>query len=130
MPESARLLGRPPAEWLNVMDRRDALYAVLQLQRDAGLMSSNLMVLHQYAIALRHMSTEVLHTVLGWELLPSGAVEDAAPVPRVLRASTQMTAMGLGVPQLVRSVPGQILRTMTKTVQVVSFVIHGRPVSS
>ena len=43
-PELARLLGRPTAEWLNIMDRRDALRAALQLQRDAGLMSSNLTV--------------------------------------------------------------------------------------
>ena len=32
--ESARLLGRPPVEWLQVMDHRDTLYATLQLQRD------------------------------------------------------------------------------------------------
>ena len=41
-PESTRLLGHPPAEWLRVMDRRDALIAAVQLERDAGLMASNL----------------------------------------------------------------------------------------
>ena len=92
--ELVRLLGCPPAEWLQVMDRRDSLYAALQLQRDAGLMSSNLMVLHQFAIALHRMSTEVLHSMFGWEYFPLGAVDDAAPVPRVLWASTQMAAMG------------------------------------
>ena len=51
-PESARLLGRPPAEWLSIMDCRDALCMALQLQRDAGLMSSNLTELRQYAITL------------------------------------------------------------------------------
>ena len=81
-PESARLLGRPPAEWLSVMDRRDALWAALQLQRDAVLMTANV-------VALQRMSSEVLHTVFCQELFPSGAVEEAAPVPRVLRASTQ-----------------------------------------
>ena len=45
-PESARLLGRPPAEWLQVMDSRDVLIAAMQLQRDAGLMTSNLTVLN------------------------------------------------------------------------------------
>ena len=56
-PETARLLNRPPAEWLQVMNCRDTLHAALQLQRDASPMSSNLTVLHQYAIALHRMST-------------------------------------------------------------------------
>ena len=30
MPESARLLGRPPAEWLQVMDHQDVLVAAIQ----------------------------------------------------------------------------------------------------
>ena len=111
------------------MDRRDALYAVLQLQRDAGLMSSHLTVLHPYAIALHRMSTEVLHTVFGRELLPSGAVEDAAPVPRVLRASTQTAAMGLWRPPVSPVGPGPDTAHHDED-QVVSFVIHGRPVSS
>ena len=57
-PELACLLGHQPAEWFQVKDHRDTLYAVLQLQRDTGLMSSNMMVLQQYAIALHRMSTE------------------------------------------------------------------------
>ena len=80
-PESAQLLDRPPAEWLQVMDRRDALIAALQLQRDARLMASNLTVLNQYVIALHRMSTEVLQSVFGQEFFPSRAVDDAAPVP-------------------------------------------------
>ena len=56
-PESARLLNPLPAEWLKVKNRRDTLHAALQLQRDANLMSSNLTVLHQYAITLNRMST-------------------------------------------------------------------------
>ena len=55
-------------------------------------------VLHQYAIALHRMSTEVLDTMFGQEFFPSGAVDDAALVPRILRASTQMDAMGLWRP--------------------------------
>ena len=46
-PESARLLGRAPAEWVRMMNREDAMAATLQLQRDAGLMASNLQVLGQ-----------------------------------------------------------------------------------
>ena len=125
-PESARLLGRPPSEWLQVMNRRDALFAALQLQRDAGLMSSNLTVLHQYAISLHRMSTEVLNSLFGREYFPSGAVDDAAPVPRVLRASTQMAAMGLWSPPVGPGGTGP----ETRTARVVPGVIRGRPVSS
>ena len=80
-PKSAHLLSRPPAEWLQVMNRWDTLHAVLQLQRDASLMSSNLTVLHQDAIALHRVSTELLNSMFGLEFFPSGAVNDAAPVP-------------------------------------------------
>ena len=97
-PESAHLLCHPPAEWLQVMNRQDTLHAALQLQRDASLMLSNLTVLHQYAIALHQMSTEVLYSMFGWDFFPSGAVNDAAPMPRVFRASTHMAAMGLWRP--------------------------------
>ena len=94
-PESAHLLGRPLAEWLQVMNHRNTQYAALQLQRDAGLMSSNLTVLHQDDMALHRMSNEVLHSVFGREFFPSGVVDDASPVARVLWASTYMAAMGL-----------------------------------
>ena len=43
-PESARLLCRSPAEWIQVMDCQDVLVAALKLQRDDGLMASNVSV--------------------------------------------------------------------------------------
>ena len=61
------------------------------IAEDASLMSSNLTVLHQYTIVLHRMSTEVLHCVFGQGFFPF----DAAPVPHMLRAATQMAAMGL-----------------------------------
>ena len=69
-------------------------------------MLSNLTVLHQYAIALHLMLTEVLHSVFGREFFPSGAVNDAAPVPRVLRVSTHMAAMSLWRPPVGLGGPG------------------------
>ena len=42
------------------MDPQDVLAAALVLQRDAGLMASNLQVLDQYVMALNRMSSEVL----------------------------------------------------------------------
>ena len=129
-PESARLLGRPPTEWLSVMDRRDALYTALQLQRDARLMSSNLTVLHQYVIALHRISTEVLHTVFGWSSSLWEQWKTLRRYPASFRRQHRWQRWDFGVPRLARSVPGRILRTMTKTAQVVTGVICGRPVSS
>ena len=131
--ESAWLLGHPPVEWSQVMDRRDAMIAVLKLQQDARLMTSNLTILNQYVMALHRMSLEVLQSVLGHDEFPTRAVEDAAPVPRVHRASIHMAAMGqtvCGVPRAVREVPGRLPCTMMGTAQVVLDVRRGRPVSS
>ena len=97
-PESARLLGCPPVEWSQVMDHRDAMIAALELQRDAGLMESNLTILNQYVLALLRMPLEVLRAVLGQDEFPTRAVEDAAPVPRVYRVFIQIAAMGLWRP--------------------------------
>ena len=44
-PESARLLFRSPAYWVHHLDQEDAITAAVNLQRDAGLMTSNLQVL-------------------------------------------------------------------------------------
>ena len=88
-PESARLLGCSPAEWVQTMNRQDVMAASLQLQRDAGLMASNLQVLGQYVMSLNRMSSEVLHLVFGPEVFLLHVVNVAAPVPRVHHAATQ-----------------------------------------
>ena len=71
-PESARLLGHPPAEWLQVMDPKDVLVAAMQLQRDAGLMVSNLTVLSQYVTSLHRISTEVMQRSSVGDSSPQG----------------------------------------------------------
>ena len=113
-PESARLLGRPLAKWLQVMDRQDVLVAAMQLQRDAALMASNLTVLSQYVTSLHRMSTEVMQSVFGREFFPSQSIDDDVPVPRVHSfAFTQMADMGLWrPPRLAREVPGWIRLTI------------------
>ena len=80
-PESARLLGCSPAEWVWMMYRQDVIAAVLQLQRDAGLMASNLQVLDQYVMSLNRMSSEVLHLAFGPEVFPAHAVNVATRCP-------------------------------------------------
>ena len=75
--------------------------AALQLQRDAGLMASNLQVLGQYVMLLNRVSSEVFHLAFGPEVF-------AAPVTRVHHADTQMAAMGLWRPQVGPDNPGPI----------------------
>ena len=53
----------------------------LQLQRDVGLMASNIQVLGQYVTSLNRMSSEVLRLAFGPELFPSEAVDALAPIP-------------------------------------------------
>ena len=105
-------------EWMSIIQCRDALHAAMQLQRDAclKLMASNLTVLQQYAISLLCMSTDILHSIFGREYFPSGAVDDATPVPCVYRASTHMAAMGLWRPLLgpVGSEPDNVDRSETR----------------
>ena len=67
-PESARLLNRSSYFWIQTMDREDAVAAALRLQRDAGLMASNLQVLGQFATSLDRMSCEVLRLAIGLEI--------------------------------------------------------------
>ena len=58
--------------------------AALQLQRDAGLMASNLQVLGQYVTSLNRMSSEVMRLAFGPEHFPSEAVNVVA-APGTLR---------------------------------------------
>ena len=129
-PKSALLLGRSPAEWIQVMDRQDVLVAALELQRDAGLMASNLSVLSQYVTSLHRMSTEVMQLVFCHIYFPSGAVDDAAPVPWVHRAATQMAAMGLWRPPIGPGGPGldTIRYLIVMTVWVVPNALRDCPV--
>ena len=62
----------PRPSWLQVMDPKDVLVAAIQLQRDAGLMSSNLTVLSQYVTSLHRMPTEVMQSFFNRGFFPSG----------------------------------------------------------
>ena len=56
--ESLQLLFRSPAFWVQHMDMEDAVAAAVNLQRDAGLMSSNLQILCQFVTSLQRMSSD------------------------------------------------------------------------
>ena len=88
------------------MSREQTLHAVLQLQRDANIMTSNFNVLQQYTLSLHGTASDLLQLVFGWNYFPSTGVYDVVPVPRVRRASTHMAAMGLWHPLLGPGGPG------------------------
>ena len=52
-PGSARLLLRSPAFWVDQLGKEQAMAAAVNLQRDAGIMLSNLQILSQFAFVLR-----------------------------------------------------------------------------
>ena len=69
-PESARLLYRSPTFWVQHMDTEDAVAATVNLQRDAGLMLSNLQILSQFVTSLQRMSSEMLSLAFGQVVFP------------------------------------------------------------
>ena len=97
-----------PAFWIQTKDREDTVAAALCLQRDAGLMSSNLQILCQFVTSLNRMSSEVLRLVVGPVAFPSAAVDSLSPVPRAPRAANYMSAMGLWRPLGGPSGPGPL----------------------
>ena len=54
--ESARLLDCSPTFWVDQLGKEQAMAAAINLQRDAGVMLSNLQILSQFAMALHRMS--------------------------------------------------------------------------
>ena len=107
-PESARLLSRTPDYWLHHMTRDQAISAALQLQRDAGLIMSNLQVLEQFVTSLNQISSKVMCLVFGQEPYPLEAIQSVALSPRVRRAAHYMAAMGLWRPPGSQGAPGPL----------------------
>ena len=93
-PESARLLFRSPAFWVQHMGPEDAVAAAVNLQPDDGLMSSNLQILCQFVTSLQRMSSEVHNLAVGQLVFPSSEVEALSPAPPASRAAHYMAAMG------------------------------------
>ena len=107
-PESVRLLSRAPHYWMHHMTRDQGISAALQLQRDAGLIMSNLQVLGQFVTSLNRMSSEVMRLAFGHEPYPSEVIQSVAPSPRVRRAAHYMAAMGLWRPPGSQGAPGPL----------------------
>ena len=97
-PESSRLMSRSPEYWVHHMGVENALSAALQLQHDAGLVSSNIQVLQQLVTSMGRTASDVLLAVHGRQAFPSSVLQQVIPSYRVRRASHYMSAMGLWRP--------------------------------
>ena len=106
--ESARLLDCAPSFWVEKLGKEGAMAAAATLQRDAGVMLSNLQILSQFAMALNRMSFSMIVLSLGRSLFPRAEVDALAPAPRAHRAASYMSAMGLWHPQRNPTVPGPV----------------------
>ena len=84
-----------PRHWVQTMDREEAVSTALQLQHDAGLITSNLQVLGQFVKSLNRMSSEVMRLAFGKEVFRSDTVEAVSQMPRTRHAAHYMAAMGL-----------------------------------
>ena len=74
--------------------------AAVNLQRDAGIMLSNLQILSQFAMLLSRMSSEMMDLGIGRMVFPHDEVAGLSPAPRAARAAKYMTAMGLWCSQM------------------------------
>ena len=74
--------------------------AAVNLQRDAGIILSNLQILSQFATSLRWMLFQMM--------FPQAEVADLSPVLRAARAARYMSAMGLWHPQTGPGDPGPV----------------------
>ena len=81
VPESARHLDCSPTFWVDQLGKEQAMVAAINLQRDAGVMLSNLQILSQFATALHRMSFSMMALGIGQSLFPGTEVDDLSPAP-------------------------------------------------
>ena len=98
-PRSARLLYRSPMFWVDQLGKDQAMAAAVNLQRNAGIMLSNLQILSQFAMSLSRMSSEMMDLGIGQMVFPHDEVAGMSPAPRAARAAKYMSAMGLWRPR-------------------------------
>ena len=97
---TACLLEMGAGRWVDHLSRDGAVAAAVQLQRDVGLMQTNLDVLDQYSLVLQGTVSKLIEVCLGARPFPTEGVAAGALGPRVRRASVQMEAMGLWRPSM------------------------------
>ena len=80
--------------------------AAVNVQRDAGIMLSNLQILSQFVTSLHRMSSEMMSIGMGRVAFPAEEIADLSTAPRAPRAAKYMAAMGLWRPQSGPGDPG------------------------
>ena len=105
-PESARLLDHSPSFWVNRLGEECAMAAAVNLQRDAGLMMSNIQILAKFVTSLGRMSSEMMS--VGHVVFPAEEVAKLSMTPRAQRAAKYMAAMGLWRPPSGPGAPGPL----------------------
>ena len=81
--QSAGLLELSGMQWVDRFSRNEAVTAAVHLQRDVGLMQTNVDVLDQYALSLQKMVSRIIDTCLGPSKYPASEVETGTLGPRV-----------------------------------------------
>ena len=107
-PQSACLLHHTPTFWVDRLGEEQAMAAAVYLQRDAGIMLSNLQILSQFVTSLHQMSSEMLSIGMGRVVFPAQEISDLSPAPRVTRAASYMAVMGLWRPHTGPGDPGPV----------------------
>ena len=100
VPQSAGLIEISGAQWVEKLSRDQAVAAAVPLQRDVGLMQTNVDVLDQYALSLQKAASRMIELCLGSRGFPEEDEAVGALGPRVRRAAVQMEARGLWRPSL------------------------------
>ena len=100
VPQSAGLLELSGRQWVDKLSRDQAVTAAVHLQRDMGLMQTNVDVLDQYALSLQKAASRIIDHCLGPYEFPAAEIATGALGPRVRRAAIQMEDMGLWRPSL------------------------------
>ena len=98
--QSAGLLELSGRQWVDKHSRDQAVTAVIHLQRDVGLMQTNVDVLDQYALSLQKAASRIIDRCLGPCEYPAAEIATGALGPRVRHAANQMEDMGLWRPSL------------------------------
>ena len=100
VPQSAGLLELSGGQWVDKLSRDQAVTAAVHLQRDVGLMQTNVDVLDQYALSLQKAASRIIDHCLGPYEYPVAEIATGALGPRVRRAAIHMESMGSWCPSL------------------------------
>ena len=90
VPQSGGLLELTGRQWVNKLSRDQAVTAAVHLQRDVGLMQTNVDVLDQYALSLQKVASRIIDICLGPSEYPAAEIATGA----------LMQSMGLWRPSL------------------------------